>query len=105
MRSPVTTAYERVRLINRSMSYSRYLRIATPMLRGREGSAIGASALSSRQVGEDVLAFGVRSGTAPITNMPAPAIAHLSWGRRSPVELSLIHISEPTRRTPISYAV
>ena len=31
--------------------------------------------------------------------------AFFTWSAKPPIQLSLIHISEPTRRTPISYAV
>src|SRR5674476_368878 len=42
---------------------------------------------------------------APHQKRPRPTILFRQWHQRPVVELSLIHISEPTRQAEISYAV
>src|SRR5680860_188003 len=46
----------------------------------------------------------VRDGTPPV-RLPLRVESEVHADILAPVHLSLIHISEPTRRTPISYAV
>src|SRR5260370_3723646 len=76
--SPVTSAYDSVQLISRSMSYRWYFRIPTPMLTGSAARARKARSLAPRP---GVSSFGgPRAPTArPASAMAAPHIRHLSW--------------------------
>ena len=67
------------------MSYSRYFRMATPMLTGRASTAMRATLPMARATVPGLLV----SGTAirpPATATTDPPTSHLSWSRRSPDE-------------------
>ena len=74
-------AYARVRLMSRSISYSRYFRMATPMLTGN-------ATMASREMISAACAAGppkdVTSSdtTTPTTTAAAPPVSHLSCSRR-----------------------
>ncbi len=76
--SPVTIAYERARLMIRSISYKRYFSIPTPMPTGRAASPIPRTSPATLVV----LIPNDTATTATVT--PAPLASHFSCWRRSP---------------------
>jgi hypothetical protein len=78
-RDAVSSAYEIVRLMIRSISYSRYRRIATPMLTGS-----ATTATKNPLNGLELLAWVAI--TSPITATAPPLRSHFSCCRSTPVE-------------------
>src|SRR5664279_6238780 len=88
------------------------------------GICVGMQILFERGVEHGVRTDGVGEWPGTVERLQAPIVPHMGWNTVSPGagsvlfegldprtrfyfvhSLSLIHISEPTRRTPISYAV
>ena len=85
MSSPVTMAYARVREISRSMSYSRYLKIATPMLTGSARTATMPRLPAMCRIFDGLFDSGTPSAP-PTTATADPPTSHFSCRRRSPDE-------------------
>ena len=67
------------------MSYSRYFRMATPMLTGRASTAMSATLPMACSAGFGLLVSGTAT-RPPATATTDPPTSHLSWSRRSPDE-------------------
>src|SRR5680860_1856094 len=98
MMSPVG-GIEATRRIVEARCTSRVLILTTCDLASHvyEGWQVGAAGFLLKDVTSEGLVRAVEQTAAGETPMSAAVLRRL-------VDLSLIHISEPTRRTPISYA-
>src|SRR5680860_1831645 len=69
-------------------------------------AASGANAGLGMDVKTSTAIYGLYTSLVYLLALPGGWVADKLWGQQRTVFiLSLIHISEPTRRTPISYAV
>src|SRR5665647_487555 len=84
--------------------YQAFLAAGLSWVVGGNGFMQGKVSAGMRSWGENVQAtigYGPRGAVVTLRSECALPTQVIDWGKN----LSLIHISEPTRRTPISYAV
>src|SRR5665647_3772442 len=84
--------------------YALSARTRSGRVRGRPRPPVDTVMVSSTASKNDVSAACPAVRTSP-SGRPLPSAARWILQVIPPRDLSLIHISEPTRRTPISYAV